>query len=151
MTGQGVHLRRTYDETMLLLVEARNYATYRHATERETYPSDILLKTACESLRVTARLLQVMAWVLAWTAVDAGELTAAQATALFALPVDGACAELSGQDDDALPRGLRNLLDRSLGLYHRVSRLDEQLRRIHPADHSDAASPADRSSIDEWT
>ena len=140
MGRPGIHIRRTYDETMRLLIEARNYATYRNTTEHGV-PTTVALRATCESFRVTARLSHVMAWALARMAVHAGELTPAQCT-LFTLSVAGACAQPSGPEDESLPQGLRSLLDRSHRLYLRVTRLDQQMQH---GEHRDASSSEVRS------
>ena len=84
MTAIAVHTAffgRTYDETMTLLVEARNYVIageLRHLPV--TRPTDRLI-LCCETMRLTARLTHVMAWLLAQKAVHAGEITLAEAAA----------------------------------------------------------------------
>src|SRR5271167_4951243 len=121
---------RTYDEAMGLLLEARNYVIVdemRHSGP--TQPADRLV-LCCEAMRLTARLTHVMAWLLAQKAVHAGEITLAEAAAEpFALGGRTTClAEhpgIAALGDD----WLAGLLDRSLRLYVRVSRLDEMVRR----------------------
>ena len=73
-----------YDETMALLIEARNYIAYHDAAEHRKLPPQVRLQISYESMRVTSRLTQVMAWLLAQKAVHAGEMTKAQADKLRA-------------------------------------------------------------------
>ncbi len=121
---------RTYDEAMGLLVEARNYVIaddMRHPEEIK--PSDRLI-LCCETMRLTARLTHVMAWLLAQKAVHAGEITLAEAAAEpFSLGGSTTCLDehpgVASLGDD----WLLGLLDRSKRLYIRVSRLDEMVRR----------------------
>ena len=113
-----------------MLIEARNYVAYHEAADQRTLAPHARLQVSYESLRVTSRLTQVMAWLLAQKAVHAGELTVEQvATDEYALSGGQVCTDPSGPENEALPNGLRSLLDRSHRLYTRVSRLDDQVRR----------------------
>ncbi len=126
----------TYDETMALLVEARNYIAYHEAVDHRSLPPRVRLQISYESMRVTSRLTQVMAWLLAQKAVHAGEITREQAASDdFALSGGDVCTDPSGPDNEELPAGLRSLLERSHKLYMRVSRLDERARNeiLHAA------------------
>jgi regulator of CtrA degradation len=130
LDGSAAFFNRTYDETMALLVEARNYVAYHEAVDQRNLSPQIRLQVSYETLRVTSRLTQVMAWLLAQKAVHAGELTTAQlASEEYALSGGEICSDPSGPENDELPAGLRSLLDRSHKLYMRVVRLDEQVRR----------------------
>ncbi|HYE00754.1 MAG TPA: DUF1465 family protein [Alphaproteobacteria bacterium] len=129
-TGTTAFFNRTYDETMALLVEARNYVAHQEATDRQRLAAPARLRVSAESMRVTSRLTQVMAWLLAQKAVHAGELTAeAVASDDYALSGAAVCREPGAVDDPELPSRLRGLLDRSHRLYVRVARLDEAARR----------------------
>lgn len=119
----------TYDETMALLIEARNYIAYHDSVNHRALPPHVRLQISYESMRVTSRLTQVMAWLLAQKAVHAGEITREQAASEdFALSGGDVCTDPSGPDNESLPEGLRSLLDRSHKLYMRVARLDERAR-----------------------
>lgn len=118
-----------YDETMALLIEARNYIAYHEAADHRSLPPHVRLQISYESMRVTSRLTQVMAWLLAQKAVHAGELTKEQgASEEFALSGGEVCSDPSGPENENLPAGLRSLLERSHKLYMRVARLDEMVR-----------------------
>ena len=115
---------------MTLLIEARNYALGHDATNQWAVTPAASLQMSYESLRVTSRLIQVMAWLLAQKAVESGELTPEQsANDFWALSGGIVCSDPAGPENEALPPGLRSLLDRSYRLYARVLRLDEQVRR----------------------
>jgi len=130
VSGTAAFFNRTYDETMALLVETRNYIAYHEAKDQKGLPPHVRLQVSCESMRVTSRLIQAMAWLLAQKAVHAGELTPRQAASEeYALSGGDICADESGADIEALPTGLRSLLERSHKLYMRVARLDEMVRR----------------------
>lgn len=124
---------KTYDEAMALLVEVRDYLAYREPIDRETLVPMDRLQLCCETMRLTARLTQIMAWLLAQRAVHSGEISQAEA-----LADHEALAELAicmGGEEEAtvasLPQRVRSLLERSRRLYVRVARLDELARRQH--------------------
>lgn len=127
--GYPTFFNGPYDETMALLIETRNYIAFHESFDHRKLPPHVRLQVSYESMRVTSRLTQVMAWLLAQKAVHAGELTPEQvATDDYSLSGGDICSDPSGPDNDALPQGLRSLLDRSHRLYMRVSRLDNQVR-----------------------
>ncbi|MGB8842490.1 MAG: DUF1465 family protein [Aliidongia sp.] len=133
MTAVPAHTEffgRTYDEAMGLLLEARNYVIAAELRrQRALQPTDRLI-LCCEAMRLTARLTHVMAWLLAQKAVHAGEITLAEAAAEpFSLGGRSTCL---AENPDVVALGdawLNGLLDRSMRLYLRVSRLDEMVRR----------------------
>jgi regulator of CtrA degradation len=122
---------KTYDETLGLLVEVRDYVAENEPVDRRRLAPVVGAKLSCEALRVTARLTQIMAWLLAQRAVHAGELSTEDLVrrneALADIDICMAAAEeglIVG-----LPARFRELLDRSHRLYIRVARLDEMIRR----------------------
>jgi regulator of CtrA degradation len=121
---------RTYGEAMSLLVEARDYLAHREPIERHALLPPVRLRMSCETMRLTARLTQIMGWLLSQRAVYEGELTAE--AALDGQDVLGDI-EVCMADDAAgtseLPQRLRQLLERSRRLFIRVARLDELARR----------------------
>ncbi len=121
---------RTYGEAMTLLVEARDYLAHREPIDRHAVAPRARLHLSCETMRLTARLTRVMAWLLAQRAVYEGEID--QAAALEgqkALTDLAICMEGGGEQAGNLPSRLSSLLDRSRRLYIRVARLDELARR----------------------
>lgn len=127
---QQAFFRRAYDETMDLMIEARNYMAFVERREREHAGPSTGLRMSCEAMRVTSRLTQVMAWLMIRRAVEEGELDELQALSeehrLSGLEV---CGDETHGGDEALPGGLRSLMDRSYRLYMRVVRLEEQMLR----------------------
>lgn len=122
------YFRRTYDETMNLMVEARNYMAYVERREREQAGAVAGLRISCEAMRVTSRLTQVMAWLMMQRAVHEGEMAVEDAlTEANRLSGEEVCLDDSFSADMILPNGLRSLLDRSLSLYQRVARLEQQM------------------------
>lgn len=128
MSQPPAFFRRTYDETMDLMVEARNYMAYVERRERERAGVVTGLRMSCEAMRVTSRLTQVMAWLMIQRAVHEGEIDPVEAAAEHhRLSGGDVCLDSSFTDDETLPGGLRSLLDRSFRLYQRVARLEEQM------------------------
>ncbi|RZM05536.1 MAG: DUF1465 family protein [Sphingomonas sp.] len=111
-----------YVEAMLLADEARAYFDEAGRTEREALDPLIRVSFSCESLKVTTRLMHIIAWLLTQRAVDAGELRAQDALdpsrRLGDAPVtDAALLAI-------LPDRARTLIEASTDLHRRVARLD---------------------------
>ena len=119
---------KTYGEAMSLLVEARDYLAYREPLDRGVLVMEERLRLCSETMRLTSRLTQIMAWLMTQRAVYEGEIAPERA-------LDGhdplAALEICMRDDavDKLPQRLSSLLERSHRLYIRVARLDELARR----------------------
>lgn len=125
---QPVFFRKAYDETMDLMIEARNYMAFVERRERERTNLNTGLRMSCEAMRVTSRLTQVMAWLMVQRAVQEGEIPADAAMAEEnRLAGHEVCGDETFARDEALPGGLRSLMDRSYRLYMRVARIEEQM------------------------
>ena len=123
---------KTFEDTLDLLVEARNYAAFSRSARDDRRTPMEGLAVAGSHLRVTSRLAGVMAWLLYRKAVGAGEIDAAET--LRTLPrLDGVDPGLDDRKDGhrGLPAGLQDLLARSHRLYLRVARLDAMIREAH--------------------
>jgi regulator of CtrA degradation len=121
---------KTYDEALRLIEEARGYLAVLEPLERRGLPVPERLKLCTETMRMTARLTQVMAWLLMQRAVHEGEITkdaALESTVVLANV--RVCMERAESAWEGLPRRLVGLLDRSQRLYLRIARLDELTRR----------------------
>jgi regulator of CtrA degradation len=120
---------KTYDEAIGLLLEARDYVARREPTDRARLDGVDRIRMCCETMRMTARLTQIMSWLLAQRAVFEGEMTEAEVVdrhqALAELQV---CME-EAEAMENLPPHLQRLLERTHRLYIRVARLDEMVRR----------------------
>lgn len=73
--GPVTFLNKTYDESMTLLVEARNNLAHGGVEERDQLDLAGKLTFSLEAMRLTATLTQSMAWLLVQKAVFAGEMT----------------------------------------------------------------------------
>ena len=120
---------KTYDDALSLLVEARNYFAYREQDDVRHLPADARLLVSQETMRITSRLTQVMAWLFYQRAVQNGEVDAESAlSADFALGAQDVCLDEDWAADHRLPAAVQSLLHRSLQLYVRVGRLDAMMR-----------------------
>jgi regulator of CtrA degradation len=112
-----------YTEAMLLADEARSYFDMSGRTDRDSLDPIDRVGFSCESLKVTTRLMHVIAWLLTQRAVEAGELSRHQARRP---------ARRLGEAPDSdetllsrLPASALALVGASRDLYARVKRLDE--------------------------
>jgi len=112
-----------YVEAMVLADEARSYFDSRGRDERLALDPMVRVGFSCESLKVTTRLMHIIAWLMTQRAVEAGELSHAQARR----PV----RRLGNAPDSdealvaQLPRDAVQLIEASRDLYARIKRLEE--------------------------
>ena len=112
-----------YTEAMLLADEARSYFDDAGRDERSTLEPFARVGFACESLKVTTRIMHIVAWLLTQRAIESGEIPGHA----------GRRAERRlghAQDSDpavvaTLPPSAQRLISASADLYARVQRLDE--------------------------
>jgi regulator of CtrA degradation len=112
-----------YTEAMLLADEARHYFDEAGRDERATLEPFARVGFACESLKVTTRIMHIVAWLLTQRAIESGEIASR----------DGRRAERRlghAQESDplvigTLPPAAQRLINSSADLYARVRRLDE--------------------------
>jgi len=112
-----------YTEAMLLADEARSYFDDAGRGDRATLEPFARVGFACESLKVTTRIMHIVAWLLTQRAIESGEIPGHA----------GRRAERRlghAQDSDpavvaTLPPSAQRLIGASADLYARVQRLDE--------------------------
>lgn len=112
-----------YTEAMLLADEARSYFDDAGRDDRALLDPFVRVSFACESLKVTTRIMHIVAWLLTQRAVESGEIAYRE----------GRRPERrlgNAQDSDPaaverLPEAARRLVSASADLYLRVKRLDE--------------------------
>jgi regulator of CtrA degradation len=135
---------RTFEEGVALTMEARNYIAFHEQADRKKLDLPDCLHIGYHHTRVSARLIQIMTWLLAMKAVNNGEITADQfRSPAFALGGGPECIDPSGPELKELPPGLRSLLERTYNLYMRVKRLDDQVRGQPTTQPFDATMLAD--------
>jgi len=130
-----------YIEAMLLADESRAYFDQNGRLERDRLDPIGRVSFSCESLKVTTRLMHVIAWLLTQRAVDAGEMAPADAldpSRRLGLPPVTEQSLL-----DLMPALARELIESSIDLYRRTARLDEAQMMSTPI-YSPARSMFDR-------
>jgi len=122
-------LDRTFDEGVALTVEARNYIAYHEQSDRREFDLPQCLQVGYQHTRVSARLIQIMTWLLGMKALLSGEISPEQfASPQYILGGGEECESDFGSDLAELPPGLRSLLQRTHALYGRILRLDNMVR-----------------------
>jgi len=111
-----------YTEAMLLADEARAYFDEHGRGDRLALDPIVRVGFSCESLKVTTRLMHVIAWLLTQRAVAAGELSRDQAGAEERRLGPAADTDLALLA--RLPEAAADLIRASEDLYDRVGRLD---------------------------
>ena len=120
-----------YTEAMLLADEARAYFDEAGRTVRDELDPFVRVGFACESLKVTTRIMHIVAWLLTQRAIETGEIPERQ----------GRRPERrlgNANDSDPvivaqLPQAAQRLIVSSADLYSRVKRLDEGTMFEEPA------------------
>ncbi|WP_093295839.1 DUF1465 family protein [Sphingomonas sp. NFR04] len=111
-----------YVEAMVLADEARGYFDQLGRDERDALSALSRVAFSCESLKVTTRLMHVIAWLLTQRAVDSGELQLADARAPGRRL--GPAPETDAALLDDMPLQAVTIVRASMDLYRRVARLD---------------------------
>ena len=119
-----------YTEAMLLADDARSYFDEAGRGEREALPPMLRVSFSCESLKVTTRLMHVIAWLLSRRAVEAGEISAAQLADPSRRLGDAAASEPA--QIAGLPEHARMLITATSGLHARVRRIGDEIDRVLP-------------------
>jgi len=112
-----------YTEAMLLADEARSYFDDIGRNDRAELEPFARVGFACESLKVTTRIMHIVAWLLTQRAIESGEIPTS----------DGRRPERRlghAQDSDPaiveqLPASAQRLIHASADLYARIKRIDE--------------------------
>ena len=112
-----------YTEAMLLADEARSYFDDIGRDERAGLDPFARVGFACESLKVTTRIMHIVAWLLTQRAIESGEIPLRE----------GRRPERRlghAQDSDEavivqLPEAAQRLINCSADLFARVKRIDE--------------------------
>ena len=112
-----------YVEAMAMAEGARGYFDGIGRQERDALDPVLRVGFSCESLKVTTRLMHIIAWILTQRAVEAGELQWTEARD----PVRrlGASPESDAVVLAKLPPHAAALAHGSIELHRRVERLDQ--------------------------
>lgn len=112
-----------YVEAMVLADEARSYFDRNGRGDRLTLDPMLRVGFSCESLKVTTRLMHVIAWLLTQRAVEAGELSPAQARRPMRQLGDAPSSDERVLAQ--LPADAVQLIEASCDLYARIQRLEQ--------------------------
>lgn len=144
----GLHRRLVdglYVEAMVMADEARTYFDMRQAADTGIEDPLRRVAFACESLKVTTRLMHIIAWLLSQRAWQRGELKGAEM-----LEEKYRLGHAAGTDPtlaESFPFAARALIEASQDLYERVARLQDRLARPHAhVEPSPARALMDRLS-----
>ena len=124
-----------YLEAMVLADEVRGYFDEVGREARDALSPMDRVVFSCESLKVTTRLMHVIAWLLTQRAVEVGELTVEGARE--PLRRLGGAVETDDVTLDRLPPQAREYVEASIDLHRRVARIELGIDETMPA-----ASPA---------
>ena len=124
-----------YTESMLLADEARAYFDEAGRDERLELDPFARVGFACESLKVTTRIMHIVAWLLTQRAIESGELN--KRSGRRPERRLGRASDSEPQVVDMMPPAARRLIEASADLYARIRRLDEHQMADEPV-----ASPA---------
>ncbi|RJT21113.1 DUF1465 family protein [Chakrabartia godavariana] len=117
-----------YVEAMVLADDARAYFDTFSREERDRLGPVLRVAFSCESLKVTTRLMHVIAWLLAHRSQrPTGAAEAVDMRGPFRL---GGPTETDPDALAALPEGARTRIAASLDLYARVARLEAEMTRV---------------------
>ncbi len=114
-----------YDETLELLVKARDYFSQYGSREHFMGNEIERLVYSSEMSKITLRLTAVMAWVLAKRAVLAGQISEKDAKQSYSLDFEDNVVSPQEGLESVLPEYVCYLIEQSTTLYQRVLRLDQ--------------------------
>lgn len=117
-----------YTEAMLLADEARAYFENQGRLDRELLDPVNRVSMSCESLKITTRLMHVLAWLLTERAIELGQMSAAEASASARRLGDAATSDTDTLA--TLPATAAALVESSLDIYARVRRLESEAPQI---------------------
>ena len=124
-----------YTEAMVLADETRAYFEHQGRDHREALDPVARVALSCESLKITTRLMHVLAWLLTERAIELGQMDDAEAAASARRLGEAAPSDRTSVE--GLPAAAVALVDSSQDLYARVRRLAGDLPETAPV-----ASPA---------
>ncbi|MBC8049496.1 MAG: DUF1465 family protein [Chitinophagales bacterium] len=117
-----------FDEGMAMVEQTANYLDGPGRIDGRRLKSPLTIAYATESMRLTTRLMQLASWLLVRRAVNRGEISEDQAASskhrVVLVPI-GRSTKTAGYDE--LPEGLKDLVEASLKLHDRISRLDRMM------------------------
>lgn len=117
---------KTYDDALTLLVEVRDYLESNESAKTAQLPPATRLGLTCLTMRLTAQLTDIMAWLLVQKAVQSGEITDAE-TQDADMQLRRWLNMRPENSELPIPEGLQSLISRSQVLFERVERLESMM------------------------
>ena len=117
-----------YTEAMLLADEARSYFDDVGRNDRTSLEPFARVGFACESLKVTTRIMHIVAWLLTQRAIESGEIPLRDGRR-----PDRRLGYAQESDPEVvaqLPESAQRLINSSADLYARVKRIDEGVLEV---------------------
>jgi regulator of CtrA degradation len=125
---------RVFTEGMAMVERSASYLDGEGRRDAKGLPAHVAVLYATESMRLTTRLLELASWLLIRRALKEGEITPEEAErkrSRVRLQTLGRPAHTVGFD--ALPKGLRELIEASFSLHDRIVQLDRAMTPISQA------------------
>jgi regulator of CtrA degradation len=133
---------KVFKEGMGLVEETANYLDGPGRQDARLLDRHGAVAYATESMRLTTRLMQLASWLLLQRAIGSGEMTSEEARKekhRISLADIGRGNPLAGSEQ--LPKGLLEIVERSLSLHQRVLKLDAMINMQSKAVGAEAPSP----------
>jgi regulator of CtrA degradation len=133
---------KVFKEGMSLVEETANYLDGPGRQDARMLDRHGAVAYATESMRLTTRLMQLASWLLLQRAIGSGEMTSEEARRekhRISLTDIGRGNTLSGSEQ--LPKGLLDIIERSLALHQRVMKLDVMLNVQAKSEAGQTPSP----------
>lgn len=124
-----------YTEAMVLADESRAYFDHQGREDREGLGPTERVALSCESLKITSRLMHVLAWLLTERAIELGQMSDQEAASASRRLGEAAASDAASIE--GLPAPAIALIGASQDLYARVRRFE-----IEGAGETTAMSPA---------
>lgn len=126
--GRFVFLQKNYDETLSLLQQCGNYLEYRGKYERIAMDVEERVLYTIATSHITVQLTSVLSWLMAWKAVEAGEINQNDLTLeKYRLQNIHPLTEEQMDMFKKLAQPIPDLVTASSMLYMRMKRLEETM------------------------
>ena len=117
-------------EAHTLLHATHDYIKWQAPKDVKEMDTKQTFKVSCEAMRVTIRMMQIIAWLMLQKSVLAGEISQKEFLSQECRVLRGGhCLESDSEIEKDIPPRLRELLKESRNLYVRILRLDETSRK----------------------
>lgn len=125
MDGNVLLMPGIFNDTLRLLLEAHEYFHHYGQEDQQNITGRERTIYSCEMSRITMRLSSVMAWLMVRKAVFAGKIPPEDAVQKYRLDSRDVCLFHNAEAESILPTYMSYLLEESLELYSRISRLED--------------------------